>query len=145
MFSNDELQRFDAKNCVLNAIFVSCNKQNLAFVLKYNVLLNLLGENNKMLDKGSNLIFSPTRLINSIIHKHSCKILCVFLVQFGFTIWGVGRMFADPDQCAPLRPTLIIRVIMVCLNHDLPPVYIMTCPEFKSWYAPSLNHDMPRI
>ena len=38
-------------------------------------LLNLLGENDKMLGKDSRLVFSPTRLINSITHEHARKIL----------------------------------------------------------------------
>ena len=33
-----------------------------------------------MLGKPRIYLFSPTRLINSIIHEHSCKILYVFVI-----------------------------------------------------------------
>ena len=44
------------------------------------VLLNLLdtlGKTDKMLGTASHLILSPTRLINSVIHEHSCKVVYI--------------------------------------------------------------------
>ena len=43
-------------------------------------LLNSMGKTDKMLGKASHLMFSPTCSINSIIHKHSCKILYIITV-----------------------------------------------------------------
>ena len=53
-------------------------------------LLNSLRKRDKMLDKSRIYLFSPTRLINSIKHEYSCKILylstaasvlCLFLAM----------------------------------------------------------------
>ena len=41
-------------------------------------LLNLLRKKDKMLGKPGILSLFPTRLINSIKHEHSCKILYIF-------------------------------------------------------------------
>ena len=37
--------------------------------------IKLVGEIDRMLGTASHLNFFPTRIINSIIHKHTCKIL----------------------------------------------------------------------
>ena len=65
-----------------------------------------------MLDKPRILFFSPTRLINSIKHEHSCKILYVQLLLSSFYLVNLyhssfKRVFSfrvensvDPEQMA---------------------------------------------
>ena len=55
---------FRCENCVLNAILVSYDKSSICDPVLL-MLLNLLGEIDKMLGKASHLIFppTPTRLI----------------------------------------------------------------------------------
>ena len=47
-------------------------------------LLNSLQKRDKMLDKRQILSLSPTRLIKSIKHEHSCKILYISSVGVSF-------------------------------------------------------------
>ena len=79
--------------------------------------INLVGENCKMLVKA--LSFTPTRLMNSIIREHSCKIL-YFHCHYPLCLFLLEHLFASLSLVAISGKRAVLLAFRLCCVYLIP-------------------------
>ena len=131
-FSNGKILSFWCENRKLDAILVSYDTQNFGFVLLYYwIHQNSLGKTDKILSRALHLIFSPTRLMNSTIHEHSCKIH--YIIHYCNEKTDLYRVHEYIHR--PLEVWHITRKLLFgsCDQISLKPAY--SAESWKYWYS----------